>query len=34
MEFLNGNYTHKDHPINISDYDIHKVAQQFTELAK
>lgn len=34
MEFLNGDYSHKDPEIDISQYDIHKVAQQFLELTK
>lgn len=32
MEFLNGDYSHKDAPIDISRYDIHNVAQQFLDL--
>ena len=34
MEFLYGDYSHKDAPIDISQYDIHNVAQQFLELTK
>ena len=34
LEFLNGDYSHKDAPIDISQYDIHNVAQQFLELIK
>lgn len=34
MEFLNGDYSHKDADIDISQYDIHNVAQQFLELTK
>ena len=33
-EFLAGDYSHKDEPIDISRYDIHNVAQQFLELCK
>lgn len=32
LEFLDGNYEHKDPDIDISKYDIHKVAQQFLDL--
>lgn len=32
MEFLNGDYSHKDAPIDISQYDIHNVAQLFLQL--
>lgn len=31
-EFLNGDYSHQDVPIDISKYDIHNVAKQFLEL--
>lgn len=34
MEFLYGDYSHKDAPVDISRYDIHNVAQQFIELTK
>lgn len=34
MEFLNGDYSHQDAPIDISQYDIHNVARQFLELTK
>ena len=34
LEFLNGDYSHKDAPIDISQYDIHNVAQHFLELIK
>lgn len=34
MEFLNGDYRHKDATIDISRYDIHKVADQFIALCK
>ena len=34
MEFLEGNYEHRDSEIDISKYDIHKVALQFVELCK
>lgn len=33
-EFLNGDYSHKDADIDISQYDIHKVARQFLYLTK
>lgn len=34
MEFLDGNYIHKDIEIDISRYNIHNVAQQFLALCK
>lgn len=34
MEFINGNYSHQDNPIDISQYDIHNVVQQFLKLTK
>lgn len=34
LEFLDGNYEHKDADIDISKYDIHNVAQQFLNLCK
>ena len=34
LEFLDGNYEHKDADINISKYEIHNVAQQFLDLYK
>lgn len=33
-EFLSGDYSHKDADIDISQYDIHKVARQFLDLTK
>lgn len=33
-EFLAGDYSHQDSPIDISSYDIHNVAQQFLGLCK
>lgn len=32
MEFMQGDYTHKDAEIDISKYDIHKVARQFLDI--
>lgn len=34
LEFLDGNYEHKDAEIDISKYEIHNVAQQFIDLCK
>ena len=33
-EFLIGNYEHRDADINISDYDIRNIVQQFIELCE
>lgn len=34
LEFLDGNYDHRDAEIDISKYDIHNVARQFLDLCK